>query len=77
MAGIRSLTIAVVLLLAFAREAHAYIDPGTGSFIIQLVIGGVLGALFALKVYWAKVKLFFAGMFSKKPKDEKAKTDEK
>jgi hypothetical protein len=77
MTGIQKLVFAAVLLLAFAGEAHAYIDPGTGSYIIQIVIGGVLAALFALKVYWARVKLFFSGLRSKKPKNDKAKTNEK
>lgn len=43
----------------------AYLDPGTGSYIIQLLIAGVLGAAFMLRGYWKNVKGFFAGLFSK------------
>lgn len=42
----------------------AYIDPGSGSFALQVVIGGFLGALVAVKMYWKKlvagVRSFFA-----------------
>ena len=34
----------------------AYLDPGTGSFILQVLIGGAFGSLFALKHYWLRVK---------------------
>jgi len=39
----------------FPATCSAYIDPGTGSFIIQLLIAGFLGALYALKVFWRQV----------------------
>lgn len=39
-----------------------YIDPGTGSIILQGIIAGVLGVLFFIKGYWVKIKR----MFSKK-----------
>ena len=41
-------------------SSYAYIDPGTGSFVLQLLIAGFLGAIFYLKFYWRKVKLFVA-----------------
>jgi hypothetical protein len=63
--------ITVVLLLWSARGVDAYIDPGTGSYIIQIIIGGGLGAAFALKVYWKKVKFYFSNLLSKKTKNDK------
>ena len=36
-----------------------YLDPGTGSLIIQVLIASFLGGLFLLKVYWKKVKAWF------------------
>lgn len=35
-----------------------YIDPGTGSLVIQVLIASLVGGLFMLKVYWRKVKAF-------------------
>ena len=40
-------------------KAHAYLDPGTGSLMIQVAIGGALAALYTLKVYWKKIRNFF------------------
>lgn len=35
-------------------NAHAYLDPGTGSIILQVLLGGVAGLALAGKLYWAK-----------------------
>lgn len=59
----RSLITSVVLvgLLFFilTPDAHAYVDPGTGSYILQLVIAGLFGAAVAVKIYWKRIKAFF------------------
>lgn len=66
--------IAVVLLLATSvlslatTDAHAYVDPGTGSFLFQMAAAGVLGAIFAIKVFWKNVKDAFARLFGRHPK---------
>ena len=65
------LILAPILLFLSIRKAHAYIDPGTGSYIIQVMIGGLLGAAFALKVYWRKIKFYFANLLSKQTKNDK------
>lgn len=44
--------------------AHAYLDPGTGSYLFQLIIAGALGASFAVRIFWRNIRAFFAGMFS-------------
>lgn len=33
-----------------------YIDPGTGSFFLQLLIGGSFGALLVIKQFWGRIK---------------------
>lgn len=65
------LIINVILLLWSIQDAYAYIDPGTGSYIIQMMIGGLLGAAFALKIYWKKVKAYFSNLISKQAKNDK------
>jgi hypothetical protein len=58
-----------VLVTAFSTvmlpSAHAYLDPGSGSFIFQAVIAGALGAGIALKAFWGRIAAFFTGVFSK------------
>jgi hypothetical protein len=57
--------LAAALYLVFPSFAHAYLDPGTGSYVFQLLIAGIVGLLFLVKVYWDKIKLFFARLFSR------------
>jgi hypothetical protein len=40
----------------FAQDAFAYIDPGSGSILLQLILGGVAGALVVVKMYWQRLK---------------------
>ena len=58
-----------LLYLAFSQEIHAYIDPGTGSFILQFVIAFLLGGLFIIRV---KVKNLFKRLFSRGGKVEQS-----
>lgn len=39
----------------------AYLDPGTGSIILQSVIAGIFGAMIAIKVFWRRIVNFFKG----------------
>jgi hypothetical protein len=69
MTHLMTLVLLVSFCLMLPQAAHAYIDPGTGSYVIQLVIAGLLGASFAIKIYWKKIKAFFANHYSKSPRD--------
>ncbi len=37
----------------------AYMDPGTGSLFLQLLLGGVAGAAVILKLYWHRLLRLF------------------
>ena len=39
--------------------AHAYLDPGTGSMFLQLLLGGLAGLAVLLKLYWQRLLSFF------------------
>lgn len=47
--------LAIAALLMLTAPAHAYLDPGTGSILLQGLIGAVAGALVVIKLYWARV----------------------
>jgi len=47
------------------QKLYAYLDPGTGSFIFQLIIAALLGGLFAIKIFWKRIKTFLKNLFSK------------
>ena len=50
-----------IYMLALSKEAYAYIDPGTGSLILQGLIGTLIAGFFVIKKYWEQLKLFFKG----------------
>ncbi len=58
--------VTILLLTAVPRPALAYIDPGAGSYMLQLLLAGAISALFAVKVFWGKIKDFFKGQPGKK-----------
>jgi hypothetical protein len=39
----------------------ASLDPGTGSIVIQALVGGVLGGLLVIKLFWRKIVAFLTG----------------
>jgi hypothetical protein len=45
-------------LLVVPSVAHAYLDPGTGSYAVQLLVGSLLGGLFAIGLFWRRVVAF-------------------
>lgn len=47
------------LLFDLLRTKQAYLDPGSGSYLLQLLIAGLLGGLFAIRASWGKIKNFF------------------
>ncbi len=55
----------LLVFVAFSQPAYAYLDPGTGSMIIQIVIGSFIAAAAAGRFYWSKIKEFFSKSKSK------------
>ena len=49
---------------------RAYLDPGSGSYIFQILLAGLVGFLFAIKLYWGKIISFF-----KRDKSESQEND--
>lgn len=58
----------LIVLPLGATPAWAYLDPGTGSMLLQLLIGGVAGALVVVKLYFWRLKAFLLGR-SQKPEE--------
>ncbi|HBO34397.1 MAG TPA: hypothetical protein DD636_06635 [Anaerolineaceae bacterium] len=49
-----------LIIHAFIRgAAQNYLDPSSGSIIIQLILGAVLGLGVVVRVFWKKIKAFF------------------
>jgi hypothetical protein len=56
--------------IALVNVARAYLDPGTGSYIWQLLVGGLLGGLFAAGVFWRRTLVFLKRLFSGRKKND-------
>jgi len=55
-----TILIFLALFTLAPKSAYAYLDPGTGSYLFQMLIAGLIGASFAIKLYWRKIKSFFS-----------------
>ena len=59
----RAVVIWLALNLAgFSAAAHAYLDPGTGSILVQSLLAGIAGAVAVVSLYWQRLKNFFVNM---------------
>jgi hypothetical protein len=45
------------------KKELAYLDPGTGSFLLQLLLATALGGMFVVKKFWKNIKEFFKRLF--------------
>lgn len=50
--------VAALAALTAPGMAYAYLDPASGSMILQAVIGGVAAVAVAFKVYWGRIASF-------------------
>ena len=63
----KSLIIVFYIYFIFlVNNAHAYLDPGTGSIILQALLGAIAATASYIIFYWNKVKIFFKKIFNKK-----------
>jgi hypothetical protein len=62
---------AAVLLTLIAGPASAYLDPGTGSMLLQVILGGIAAVGVALKLFWHKIRVAI-GLGSKSAVEDEA-----
>jgi hypothetical protein len=63
----------IAALLAISIKAEAYLDPGTGSMLLQVVLGGVAAIGVAVKLYWHKLRVAIGLRRKKIPEDGSAR----
>ena len=47
--------VVVVVLLLFERPVHAYLDPGSGSMLLQVLLGGFAAVGVVARLYWHRL----------------------
>ena len=68
----------LLILITCSQQAAAYLDPGTGSMILQGIIAGIAVVGFTIKSYWYKIRGFFgkSGSTSLLDEEEDQQTSE-
>lgn len=69
----KALPFLLLYLFLAPRDVHAYLDPGSGSLVFQVVLAFFVSAGFAMKTNWVRIK----GMLLKTPPAEKEGDQEK
>lgn len=54
-----------------ASPAFAYLDPGTGSILLQSALAGIAVAIGVVRLYWHRFKNAVAALFGKAPATER------
>jgi len=57
-----AIKLTIILLLVFIlipQRANAYLDPGSGSYLIQVLVAAVAGGGIIVKTQWDKIKKIF------------------
>ena len=57
--SIALLAASIFFVSSLDGDLEAYLDPGTGSMAIQMILAGVVAGLAAVRVYWYKLKSLF------------------
>lgn len=58
------------MLLTLPFSVYAYLDPGTGSMLLQVILGGVAAVGVAIKLYWHKLRAAFGMRKTEESEDE-------
>lgn len=56
---IETLVIATIISLSYPKLSHAYLDPGSGSYMIQMFLAATVGFGYIFRGYLKQVKEFF------------------
>lgn len=72
----RILILAVLFFVVSIRPAAAYLDPGAGSYIWQIVAGSLLGIIFMAKSYGTVFKAKITQLTKSKASTDETKDDQ-
>ena len=67
---ITSLLVVGFIFVLFPSFSYAYLDPGTGSYVFQMMIAGLISCAYIVKIYFYSIKRFFKKIFSGNAKDD-------
>ena len=64
--NIRIVLLGLLVVLVSDRNAYAsYLDPGTGSYMLQILVATFAAGFYVIKMYWQRIKLYLSSKFGK------------
>ena len=54
--------ILTILYLVAIKNTYAYLDPGSGSYLLQMIAAGLLSSIFVIKKFWRNIKEFVSSL---------------
>ncbi len=70
----RLIPLAILVLLA-SRPAYAYLDPGTGSVLVQGLLAALAVGSAAVAAFWSRIKRFLVGRRGPRPPVDRSEHD--
>lgn len=67
-------TLILIYLLCSISNANAYLDPGTGSIILQAMLAFIAGAAATVSLWWVNFKIFIKKILKLGRKDKETKS---
>tara|TARA_B110000305_G_C19412532_1_gene626229 strand:- start:1233 stop:1445 length:213 start_codon:yes stop_codon:yes gene_type:complete len=60
-----------IFFFVLNSNAYAYLDPGSGSIILQAILGLIAASIATISFYWSKFKMLIFKLLKKNKKSEK------
>ena len=67
----------VIIITLISENSYAYLDPGTGGSLLQILIAMFAAAASFIAYYWNKIKIFFLKLFKKNNDKDISKKEDK
>ncbi len=61
--GVELCLLTVAFWALVAAPASAYIDPGSGSYLFQVLVAAALAAAVSVRAFWERIRDFFSSIF--------------
>ena len=59
------ITLIFLFLIAMVRPVYAYMDPGSLTILLQVIISGIVGTIIYIKMFSKKIKEYLTKIFIK------------
>ena len=57
--------ISIFLVFILVNQSYAYIDPGTGSMLVQAVLAAIAAVSVSIGIFWHRIRSFLNRLFNR------------